>query len=311
MVSHRAFAVALLNTNIARGAAFNERAKNVYLIRHGTAEHNVRYNRKHVVFKSLIEQRIGKDGYSRWDFPEIEEWAYMTNETVDTSLVASGIAEAQALGAAWDRGAAFLHDRGGNTEVRVPLAMRDVDLVVTSPLTRTLQTMTHVFFEEQELRDGTKSYKPRWCNLAEEECQADVSTGACSAKRDTECRDVPILALDVLKEWSQGRHTPNKRKARSELVQKFPHVDFGHLDSELDTLWKERWPGDPNGLEPRAHLTKRVGLFKDWLAARPEKNVIVVGHGTFLGNLLFDTFIEDTVEMAHCKIYAYETTSAT
>lgn len=274
-------------------------AKTVYVVRHGTAVHNVRYKQKNIVFKHLIDQRSKSeaDRENRWLFPEIEEWAYMTNETIDTSLVHAGIAEAQLLGSAWAQNSTFLHNRGGKTQKRVPLVMLDIDLIVTSPLTRTLQTMSHIFFRPELTGTGVRNFVPRWQRLEDEHCQPGVQSNG-------DARPGPsILALDVVREWSQGRHTPNRRKTKSELALEYPHVDFSFLDSETDLLWQEYWPGTDDGLEPRSHLESRVARFKEWLVARPERNIVVVSHGTFLGNLLFGSFIEDTVELAHCQVY--------
>ena len=262
------------------GVAGTSSGKVVHLIRHGTAEHNIRYNRRFGVFGDLIRGRLKGAEYDRRLFPEIEEWAYMTQETIDTSLVEKGVAEAKALGAAWADGRVCLHDRSGDTGEKLQMKMCEVDLIVTSPLTRTLQTTRNVFFEESSLQDGSRKY----------------------LRRGGPTQAAPIVALDFIKEWSQGRHTPNLRKPRSVLVPRFPEVDFGHLE-ETDELWKERWPSG-DGLEPRSHLEFRVARFRDWLGQRPERHIVVVGHGTFLGNMLFGTFIEDQVELAHGQIYA-------
>ena len=38
-------------------------------------------------------------------------------------------------------------------------------------------------------------------------------------------------------------------------------------------------------IEPAHVLTGRVDAFRDWLAARPERLIAVVGHGTFFYHL--------------------------
>ncbi|CAK0805801.1 unnamed protein product [Prorocentrum cordatum] len=274
--------------------------KHVYVIRHGTAVHNVRFGRKDEVFRDLIEKRGRENRDNRWLFPEIEEWAYIRRRTVDTELVESGVHEARQLGEAWMGGRARIHDRQGATEV-APLAMNDIDLIVTSPLTRTLQTTMEVFFVRDAPQRAGSGPAARW-----QRSRSESSRPQGGLQADTEAADKPIIALDMIKEWSQGRHTPNLRKDRSRLAQAYPAVDFAHLDSDRDQMWRSHWGGDPNGLEPRAHLEARVARFKQWLAKRPERNIAVVSHGTFLGNLLFGTFIEDTNDLAHCKIYRFE-----
>ena len=198
----------------------------------------------------------------------------MTEETLDTSLVEAGRREAQQLGDDWAAGRALLYGRRGATADPAPWHMADLELIVTSPLTRTLQTATAIFYK---------------------------AVGNEAAPREG-CRKLPILALDLVKEWSQGRHTPNLRKPRSKLQKAYPHVDFTHLTEE-DTTWKATWPGEPSGLEPRRHLEMRVASFRKWVRERPEEHIVLIGHGTFLGNLLYGSFIEDK-ELEHGKLYA-------
>lgn len=283
--------------------------KAIHFIRHGTAVHNVRYSRRLEVFGDLVVARskTEADRHDRRLFPEIEEWAYMTNETLDTSLVDAGVREAQSLGRAWARGETFEHDRGGKTQRLVPTSMCDIDLIVTSPLTRTLQTTMNVFFATEMSSTGdakqlTYRCQPRVGDVVDASCKARETEGGEPCGLSAHRRPA-IVALDVLKEWSQGRHTPNRRKNKHELASNFPLVDFTHVETEEDSMWKPYWPGEEDGLEPRFYLETRVAQFKQWLTARPEQNIAVVSHGTFLGNLLFNNFIEDTNELKHCQIY--------
>jgi len=82
-----------------------------------------------------------------------------------------------------------------------------------------------------------------------------------------------------------GKHTCDKRKSKSELVRQFPEVDFSLL-SEEDPLW-----GDGLTREGLDALASRAREFIEWLVARPEKNVVVASHSTFLLTL-FNTVLE-------------------
>ena len=127
--------------------------KNIYLIRHGLAQHNVNY---------LL---FGKE-------------AYIGEENIDTQLVPEGIKQAKKLGETWKN-------------------INDIDFVLVSPLTRTLQTAQHIF--------------------------KDVK--------------VPIVACEELKEFSQGIQTCNKRIEKSKLKENFPFVDFSLIRTEKDEMW--------------------------------------------------------------------------
>ena len=74
----------------------------------------------------------------------------------------------------------------------------DIDLVIVSSLTRTLQTCNNIF----------KGY------------------------------DCKIIALDYVKEYPQGKHTCNKRTSKTELMKEYPNIDFSYLESDEDEMWK-------------------------------------------------------------------------
>ena len=58
--------------------------------------------------------------------------------------------------------------------------------------------------------------------------------------------DIPIIALDAVKEWPQARFVPNQRKSKTELAKLFPHVNFEYLDSENDEMFIESPKAFPN-----------------------------------------------------------------
>ncbi|MDF2600656.1 MAG: Phosphoglycerate mutase [Methylobacterium brachiatum] len=86
-------------------------------------------------------------------------------------------------------------------------------------------------------------------------------------------------------------------RAASEIAAEFPHLDVGHLPE----VWWHAEPGCEVGgypVEPRPLFDARVAGFRDWLRARPETTIAVVGHGTFFYHLT-GTFLENcaTVEL--------------
>lgn len=122
-------------------------------------------------------------------------------------------------------------------ETCLRLAQTEVELAVTSPLTRAIQTCTGLF-------------AGRGIRIVVEALHREYRGSSCDFGRS------PKL-----------------------LAQQFPELDFSHLEDP----W---WHVDPaGGLEPLELFTQRVSGFRNWLAARPERTIAVVGHGTFFYHL--------------------------
>jgi broad specificity phosphatase PhoE len=142
--------------------------------------------------------------------------------------------------------------------------MRDVpiDLVITSPLTRALQTTMGIFA-------GHPS-NPRFIVEALHRERAESS---CDIGR------APAL-----------------------LLAEYPTMDFGHLP---DVWWHALGEPDSRGIivEPLETMMERLSLFRKFLAARPERNIAVVGHGTFFHHLT-------GVSFANCAIVELELEAA-
>ena len=76
----------------------------------------------------------------------------------------------------------------------------DIDLVLTSSLSRALETTYNIFKD---------FYKP-------------------------------VIAIDVLKEYPQGLQTVNKRKDRNDLQLLYPMIDFSYLKDNKDLMWNDK-----------------------------------------------------------------------
>lgn len=123
-------------------------------------------------------------------------------------------------------------------EVKV---LRNIELVVSSPLTRAIQTTLVAFADHPA---------PRLIEALHRE------------KQENYC--------DI------GR-APNV------LAAEFTDFDFNHLD---DPWWFDGpLDGAPYPRETLDAFERRVARFADWLSARPEHCIAVVGHGTFLRRL--------------------------
>jgi broad specificity phosphatase PhoE len=98
----------------------------------------------------------------------------------DTNLTLNGINQSIELGNKWDN-----KDK--------------MDLVIVSPLSRTLQTAMNIF-------------------------------------KDT---NVKIVALESVREYPNSLHTCNKRKDINTLKKLFPRVDFSNIKDNIDPSWNE------------------------------------------------------------------------
>ena len=123
-----------------------------------------------------------------------------------------------------------------------------VQLVVASPLTRTLQTVGHVM---QEWREEDAARQPR------------------------------LVALEWCREgMTHGVQPCNRRRPVSVVRQEFPQFDFSEVADDEDMIW------DPKVGESEDALDARITAFLAWLAGREEENVLVSTHSLFLHALL-------------------------
>lgn len=88
-------------------------------------------------------------------------------------------------------------------------------------------------------------------------------------------------------------HSGDVGRGRSILRKEFASLDF----AEFPEIWWKHDVARPAGLavESEAELLERVAAFRAWLAARPERDIAVVGHGTFLNRLTGHVF-------ANCEV---------
>jgi|TARA_B110000495_G_C22991118_1_gene583636 broad specificity phosphatase PhoE len=99
----------------------------------------------------------------------------------DTPLTVKGIIEAELLGNEWGE-------------------INDIELVVTSPLMRTLCTTENIFY-----------------NI-----------------------NVPVIVYDGIKEHPQSEEWCNLRSSKTVLIERFPDYDFSDLKTDNDTEWQRK-----------------------------------------------------------------------
>lgn len=133
--------------------------------------------------------------------------------------------------------------------------------VITSPLTRALQTTTIIMSPE------------------------NAGVGNEDNNR-TEGKSTRIVAVELVRE-AYGVLLPDKRRNATELQAAFrPTVDFSLL-SEEDQLWTA------SQRESLESVRGRARKFLHELLPRPERHVLLVSHGVFLQCLLQETLLLD------------------
>jgi broad specificity phosphatase PhoE len=130
-------------------------------------------------------------------FPLIGEKVYLLYR--DTPLTAIGVEQAQQLG-----------------ESNFSWGTYKIDLIIVSPLLRTLQTMDNIFNK----------------------------------------KDIPTIALDCVMEYPQGLDQCNHRKSINELKYCFPKVDFSHIEHDEEPFWKKYEIESIDSLEKRIEKMK-------------------------------------------------------
>jgi broad specificity phosphatase PhoE len=161
----------------------------------------------------------------------------------DTPLVEKGWCEAEFLAKEWK-------------------TINDIDLVVVSPLMRTLSTAETIFKD----------------------------------------REIPIVVYDGIKEYPQSGEWCNLRSCKFILKSRFPKFDFSNLKTENDETWQ--WEEMPK-TQSMAILNGRINMFKQWIMQRPEKNIAVISHSSFLGQLMYGSIGDEQNELKHCFPYEY------
>ena len=171
-------------------------------------------------------------------FHKIGRRAY--KEYRDTPLVEAGIREATQLGETWDK-------------------IKEIDLVIVSPLKRTLDTAQHIFK-----------------NI-----------------------DVPFISIDCIMEHPQAEEICNMRLPKQELEKKYPHINFSLLSDNHKLYWSDVYEPE----KEKQRLNARIDEFKKIIHSRPEKNIAVVSHSSYLGQLLFQKIGDESTELRHCHPY--------
>lgn len=224
-----------------------ERTKKIHFIRHAEGFHNVETHKAGT--NDILKCPAGQQAN------EHELW--------DARLTQVGIDQAQKL-------REYLSQRpsGGRS-------FTSFDLVVVSPLTRTLETAQEVFGPARS--PGIPAFLDPGQAPAGSEESTLASTNAVPRPR--------ILVREECRErW--GCYVCDGRRPISQIMPDFPGFDFSELEYDADVFYTSERESDE-------HCHQRALLFLEWLNKRPEKCIAVVTHSSFLRHL-FEQFGKNT-----------------
>ncbi|KAL9244773.1 hypothetical protein vseg_018501 [Gypsophila vaccaria] len=164
---------------------------------------------------------------------------------------------------------------------------KQIELVITSPLTRTMQTAVGVF--------GGDGYTDRMDVLPL--MVANAGNSDRSAISSLNCP--PIMAVELCREHL-GVHPCDQRRHIHDYHCMFPAIDFSQIESEEDVLWKA------DVRETKAEVAERGMKFINWLWTRNEKEIAVVTHSGFLLHTLsqFGNDCHPLIKEDICKRFA-------
>ena len=114
--------------------------------------------------------------------------------------------------------------------------------------------------------------------------------------------NIPIFALDILKEFPQGLQTCNKRTDKKILINEYPEIDFTNVD-DIDTMWNHERE------ETIDELDQSINLLNEFLKGRKETEIAIIGHNSFIGKYKDNEIglIENgKEELLHCYPYKVE-----
>ena len=162
----------------------------------------------------------------------------------------------------------------------------EVELVVVSPLRRTLQTAVGAW-GGGPLSNG----EPPNSALMLEGVEYNKIGNKFAQHAPISSAGAPPF---IVNEWCReqyGNHPCDKRGSISFLKTKFPAIDFSLVESDEDTWWK------PEKRETAEEVFARARIFLKWLLKRPETKIVVVSHSSFIYHMchLFGDDLSDVV----------------
>ncbi|KAL1188481.1 Phosphoglycerate mutase-like protein [Cardamine amara subsp. amara] len=161
--------------------------------------------------------------------------------------------------------------------VQATQLLNKIELVIVSPLLRTIQTAVGAFGGEEDT-NGENAAAPLMVVNPSSSNRAAISS----------LNSPPFLAVELCRE-TMGDHPCDRRRSVTEYKAIFPAVDFSLIESDKDVLWK------PSPRESLEEVAARGVEFIKWLWTRKEKEIAIVSHSGFLHGLL-SSFGKDCVD---------------
>ncbi|KAI9106699.1 hypothetical protein K1719_022227 [Acacia pycnantha] len=161
---------------------------------------------------------------------------------------------------------------------------KKIELVIASPLLRTMQTAAGAFGAEA-YTDGIDAPPLMKENVGHSE-HAAISSLNCP----------PFIAVELCREHL-GLNPCDKRRSIHEYRDMFPAIDFSLIESDEDILWT------PDIREKDEDAAVRELKFLKWLWTRKEREIAIVSHSGFLDHALsaFGNDCHPTVKSEICK----------
>mmetsp|Transcript_26587 Transcript_26587/g.56552 ORF Transcript_26587/g.56552 Transcript_26587/m.56552 type:complete len:319 (-) Transcript_26587:334-1290(-) len=160
-----------------------------------------------------------------------------------------------------------------------------IELVVCSPLTRCLQTASHVFPSHFEGDAEASPGRPAFSKIADDDGNdLHVLRGDCRVCCHGDARE------------AFGMHYPDKRSPLSLLSSRFPAVAYHPSLAEHDLDWKH------DTRETREDVSRRIRKFFVWLSKQPHDNVAIVTHGVWAECALLE-YCPEVLEYGRRRVY--------
>lgn len=182
---------------------------------------------------------------------EKDHKAYLSPEHFDAHLTALGWEQVHSL----------------RKHVQSSGLSKKLDLVIVSPLLRTIQTAVGVFGGEEYIDEIDTP--PLMVENAGNSDHSSISSLNCP----------PFMSVEKCREHL-GVHPCDKRRNIKEYERLFPAIDFSLIENEDDILWTA------DTRETNEHVASRGVEFLNWLWTRKEKEIAIVTHSGFLYHTL-------------------------